>query len=107
MPPPKKLCYVVTQEHYHYPPNESDMVAQRPVRVYKGTDELREVAMRHAHDLAVGHRDRAGVGTVKDHGHAVTPADEYRVWVDFPKDANPFMTDKFVWVVRKTEYVDK
>lgn len=103
-----KYVYVCTHEHYHFPPNGSDMVAARPERVYPGTKEGRVAAMRYVNGQAELHQQRARAGEVKAHGGAERPADEYRVWVDFDAETHKtnVFADKFCWVVRLTPLME-
>lgn len=94
----RKVVYVLSQEHYHFPPNDSDMVASTPIEVRAGTDTGRIDLKTKAKKLAEKHATRFD-GYVKE--YQSTNGHEYRVWVDSPSPH----CDKFVWVVRETEYV--
>lgn len=90
----KKYVYVVSREHYHFPPHENDMVASTPLLVFPKWTEAAAYAHGLAQDYGWKYDEQAVVK-----GHGATSMKEYRVWVD---STNPHH-DRFVWVVRKTE----
>lgn len=94
-----KYVYVLTQEYYHFPPNDSDMVAATPRAVYPGHDAGRISAQVQAKEHAQEYCNKFG-GEVKEF-RSESGRETYRVWIDSP---NP-NCDKFVWVVRRVDYV--
>lgn len=95
----QSYVHVVSREHYHFPPNDNDMVASTALFV----SSSREYAETQAHTLARDFMRKWNKGNpedyaVKEHGAGTK---EYRVWVD-SKTQNPNM-DRFVWVVRTVE----
>lgn len=91
----KVWCYVLTQEHYHFPPNDNDMVAATPRIVVVNTPESHEYIKIQAHRMARELMEKFS-GEIKE----FQSLSEYRVWVDSPNSN----CDKFVYVVRKVEY---
>jgi hypothetical protein len=96
--PKQTRCYVVTREHYHYPPNDSDMVAATPIRVYPFAPGQQVAACVYAHQLAT-EQQKKFTGEVKEF-QANSGRGEYRVWLD----SSNVDADKFVYVVREVEY---
>lgn len=92
----RKIVYVLSREHYHFPPNDSDMVAATPIEVQAGTDTGRINLKVKTKKLAQEQCSKFG-GEVKEH----TAHIEHRVWLDSPNQN----ADKFVYVVREVEYV--
>lgn len=111
----KKYLYVLSQEHYHFPPNHSDMVAATPREIYKDFNAGRV----YAHRMASEHAKRYNHATklLNADGKTVEEPDicevrefnsqnEYRVWVDWVEGYTPVndLRDRFVWVVRRVEF---
>lgn len=99
----KTYCYVMILEHYHFPPNDSDMVAATPQFVVSDAPESCEYACVQAYRAAIQHATRHSVGSwkteVKEY-KSESGNDRYRVWVD---SESPHC-DKLVWVVRRVEF---
>ena len=91
----KKFTYVVSREHYHFPPNDSDMVASTPLFVTKDWF----FAITEAYKFARERFKNDTTDSLKEYDNASSLNREYRVWID---STNP-NHDRFVWVVRQTE----
>lgn len=93
-----KQVYVLTREHYHFPPNDTDMVGATPIGVYAGTDTSRIRAQIEAHKLAQEHCTKFGgeIKIYKGEGREC-----FRVWVNSLSEH----CDKFIWVVRRVDYL--
>jgi hypothetical protein len=88
------IVYVLSQEHYHFPPNDSDMVAATPREVYTDYNLACVEAHREASRQAVKYE----LGEVKEY---MQTNREYRCWVESSSAVKP---DGFVWVVRATKF---
>ncbi len=93
-----KVVYVLSREHYHFPPNDSDIVAATPIEVHEGSDIGYNYLTVKANKLAREQCAKFG-GEVKEF---TSPSRvEYRTWNDSPSPH----ADKFVYVVRRVDYV--
>lgn len=93
-------CWVVMLEHYHFPPNDSDMVACRCLGVWAGNDKGRITAKEYALGECNRHAERFQ-GVIERYPPNDEDKDkELRVWV---KSDNEHC-DKFVWVVKQVNY---
>lgn len=105
-----KFAYVLTEEHYHFPPNDSSMVAatakyatlDKPgsadamkVKAYQFANHQKNRNSKVEGDIVI----REYIGTGVDGGLM-----EYRVWCDVDEDVYPHF-DKFVWIVRRVELI--
>lgn len=96
---------VLSQEHYHFPPNDSDMVAARPVTVYLKTptasfDLLCQQAIHDAWTEAKNQASKFGLTSesIQERRWNSTRGEIYRVWVEAAGLEEK--VDRFVWVVR-------